>query len=291
MVDKRSNFCNTNMCYTFFMDFYKNTLIFMGIFTLLAVPYYVYADFYRSLSLGDTGEDVLILQKVLNRDPETLITNAGVGSLGHEGRYFGQLTRQAVIRFQNKYKEEILVPNGLVVGTGYVGPSTLSKMSQLMIAGSSNIIGEVNPNPVNTLNVPLPPPLLKIEDEGNKKSSNDTTSTDSKTAQQLVGSSEPKMSNLTKINFISPSSGGTRTKITIKGVGFSKESNDVFAGMSFIKGVKSSDGKTLVVDVQNPFAGNDYATSASGHNLSVPIGIYVKNSSGISNAKVFTLEF
>lgn len=291
MVDKNVNFCHINMCYTFYMNFYKNTLIFLTILGFFSVPYYVYADFYRSLSLGDEGEDVLVLQKVLNRDPETKIASIGIGSSGNESRYFGELTKQAVIRFQNKYKNEILTPNGLVLGTGYVGPSTLSKLSQLMIAGSSNIVGEVNPNPVNTLNIPPPPPLLKIEDDDNKKSSNSTVSTDSKTAQQLAGSSEPKMSNLTKISSISPSSGGTRTRITIKGIGFSKDSNDVFAGMSFIKGVKSADGTTLVVDVQNPFEDNDYASSVSGKDLAVPIGIYVKNSSGVSNAKVFTLEF
>lgn len=273
------------------MNFYKNTLIFLTILGFLSAPYYVYADFYRSLSLGDEGGDVLVLQKVLNRDPETKIASIGIGSSGNESRYFGELTKQAVIRFQNKYKNEILTPNGLVVGTGYVGPSTLSKLSQLMIESGSNISGEVNPNPVSTLNIPPPPPLLKIEDDDNKKSSNSTTSTDGKTAQQLAGSSEPKMSNLTKISSISPSSGGTRTRITIKGIGFSKEGNDVFAGMSFIKGVKSSDGTTLVVDVQNPFEGNDYASSVSGRDLSVPLGIYVKNISGVSNAKVFTLEF
>ena len=42
------------------------------------------------------------------------------------------LTRQAVIRFQEKYKDEILAPWGLTQGTGYVGSSTRQKINELL---------------------------------------------------------------------------------------------------------------------------------------------------------------
>jgi hypothetical protein len=45
---------------------------------------------------------------------------------------FLNLTKSAVIRFQEKYKEEILKPLGLEFGTGFVGPSTRSKINQLL---------------------------------------------------------------------------------------------------------------------------------------------------------------
>jgi len=90
-------------------------------------------DFYRSLKVGDEGQDVLILQKILNQDPDTRIAQSGIGSLGNETIYFGNLTKNAVIKFQNKYRNEVLVPAGLYVGTGYFGPSTIG-----FIEGSFN---------------------------------------------------------------------------------------------------------------------------------------------------------
>jgi len=47
------------------------------------------------------------------------------------GNFF-TLTQDAVIKFQNKYKSEILTPVGLSVGTGYVGSMTLGKINQLL---------------------------------------------------------------------------------------------------------------------------------------------------------------
>ena len=45
---------------------------------------------------------------------------------------FLSLTQQALIRFQEKYASEILIPLGLQKGTGYVGPATRTKINQLL---------------------------------------------------------------------------------------------------------------------------------------------------------------
>jgi len=95
--------------------------------------------FSRNLRLGDKGLDVLELQKVLNSDPETKIVSFGPGSPGQETDFFGNLTRTAVLKFQQKYASEVLHPLGIFTPTGFVGERTRVKLSSL----SSKIPSEI----------------------------------------------------------------------------------------------------------------------------------------------------
>ncbi len=88
--------------------------------------------FTRSLSQQMIGDDVKCLQGILNQSSDTQVAASGVGSPGQETSYFGALTTTAVIRFQEKYRSEILTPVGLFNGTGYVGNSTIAKLNQLI---------------------------------------------------------------------------------------------------------------------------------------------------------------
>ncbi len=83
--------------------------------------------FEENLSYGLLNDNrVRCLQEFLKSEgkaiyPEGLVTGN-----------FLQLTKAAVIRFQEKYQEEILASWGLEKGTGFVGSSTRKKINQLL---------------------------------------------------------------------------------------------------------------------------------------------------------------
>ena len=72
-------------------------------------------SFTRNLTIGSTGEDVRQLQIFLNANGY-IIAAAGPGSPGNESTYFGELTRQALARYQ--------AANGITPAVGYFGAIT-----------------------------------------------------------------------------------------------------------------------------------------------------------------------
>ncbi len=80
--------------------------------------------FTKNLSQGSKGQEVKKLQECLAKDPEIYPEGEVTG-------FFGKNTEKAVIRFQEKYANEILVPQGLNSGTGQVKALTREKLNQL----------------------------------------------------------------------------------------------------------------------------------------------------------------
>jgi len=83
-------------------------------------------EFKSELKVGSRGTEVTSLQTCLARDaalyPEAKITG-----------YFGEVTKAAVIRFQEKYADDILKPWGFTKGTGLVSKNTRAKLNEICV--------------------------------------------------------------------------------------------------------------------------------------------------------------
>jgi hypothetical protein len=92
--------------------------------------------FPLNLGIGSTGTGVENLQGALQTKglPVSVTGN------------YDQQTAAAVTNFQEKYAAQILAPNGLQTGTGYVGPSTRQVLNSLF--GCTPIINPVGPEPI-----------------------------------------------------------------------------------------------------------------------------------------------
>ena len=90
-------------------------------------------QFKTYLHLGSQGTEVTELQKCL---ANTAAVGPDIYPGGEITGTFGEKTKEAVIRFQEKYSEDILVPNNLKQGNGEVKKSTQDKLNQLCSAPS-----------------------------------------------------------------------------------------------------------------------------------------------------------
>jgi peptidoglycan hydrolase-like protein with peptidoglycan-binding domain len=82
--------------------------------------------FDTNLQYGNTGDKVKCLQSFLGSQGKNIYHEAIVSG------WFGPLTKQAVIRFQEKYAVDILDPLNLKKGTGYVGKNTRAKINEIL---------------------------------------------------------------------------------------------------------------------------------------------------------------
>jgi len=73
----------------------------------------------RDLELGFAGDDVVLLQQLLNRHGFEIAAE-GPGSPGNETRYFGALTKAALMRYQ---EANLITPSA-----GYFGPMTRANL-------------------------------------------------------------------------------------------------------------------------------------------------------------------
>lgn len=81
-------------------------------------------QFKSNLTLKSQGEEVTELQKCLAKDREVYPEGEITG-------FFGEKTKAAVIKFQEKYSQDILEPQNLTQGTGDVRQGTRDKLNEI----------------------------------------------------------------------------------------------------------------------------------------------------------------
>lgn len=198
-------------------------LLFVASTTTVANAVDTSPTFARTLRLGDNGPDVLLLQQKLNADIDTQVAEYGPGAPGNETERFGQLTRDAVIRFQEKHAAEILVPIGLTSGTGVVGEAT----RRVLNAAGTKATGVI-PQAATSTVAPTTP------------------------AVTTTPVSPPTTAPKTDIYISFPSSyyGPRGSKLTLTGSGFTKTKNTLHLGPNFtITDISSSSGTSLTVAI------------------------------------------
>ena len=108
----------------------SGALLAIAFLFVLVLPAAAAIPISSQLDFGDQGTDVRDLQTFLASDPDIYPEGLITG-------YYGTLTQRAVQRFQSKHG---IVSSGSPFTTGYgrVGPSTLSKVNQLITSGGAS---------------------------------------------------------------------------------------------------------------------------------------------------------
>ncbi len=248
--------------------------------------------FTRPLQLGSVNSDVLMLQKILNSGPDTQIAYSGAGSPGLETRTFGALTKKAVIKFQNKYYADIIVPAGLVSGNGRVGPLTMKKLNSF---GSLNAYN-FNNNPIvgpNSSQIPFVTStndVLQDEKIDIYQTDKRIKTVDDSIIQKInaaissrtalsddIAAYTPQNIGSVLLSRLTQSAGRAGTFIVASGEGLDVNGpNTVYFGEKYVvRNLHSLDGQTLSFNVP-----------------SIPAGKYdivVKNALGVSNSLYFVV--
>lgn len=87
-------------------------------------------QFERNLRVGNTGADVKALQQTLNANGFTVAAAGHAGSAGMETTYFGNATKNALIKWQEANAAATLAPWGLTSGTGFFGATSRAEMNK-----------------------------------------------------------------------------------------------------------------------------------------------------------------
>lgn len=164
--------------------------------------------FTRTHQLGDTGGEVMQIQKFLNSHG-AVVSASGAGSVGNESTYFGAKTKAAVAKWQGM--------NGVSPAAGYWGPITRAKVAMVCAGSTPGIPG-----------VPVTGNGLKV-----------MLAADSPSNKSVVNGQA--IAELAKFTFVNP----TGSEVTVTNLGFKRigVSND-----STLTAIYLFNGATRITD-------------------------------------------
>jgi len=231
--------------------------------------------FNKDLKIGDNNEDVRFLQKFLNKNPATKISSSGTGSSGNETAYFGQLTKNAVIKFQEMYASDVLQSFGLKSGTGFVGVATRLKLNYLLEADNKSSSKSVVANSSS---------LSKYSSKSSQSSQNSSKSNSSEAKKlSVVKSSSSSSENSTIVRAYSTSEYQVSPGKTVilEGEGFTPKSNTVHLGENnSVPDLSASENGTKIsFIVPKDLTLGKYSiwvTNGNGNSKSETIKIYIE---------------
>lgn len=250
------------------MNMKNNTLMLSGFifaFSALAIPSITIADattttianipadfkFTKNMRYKDTiAPDIAYLQRVLNSDVKTRVAETGNGSNQSPTTYFGSKTLDAVKRFQELYKSEVLTPAGLSSATGYIGQYTIKKLNSLLS-------GMQNASTTSSVNIASSTKATSTSTSASasiKHNSNLSTNG----SASMSGSETRQMLSLSSYNAVSGDS------ITIIGTGFHPSSNSVYLGPVLIgKYASQKSGAEIKFSIPSNISSGSYQVSIS----------------------------
>lgn len=225
--------------------------------------------FLRDLRFGDSGNDISMLQKVLKTD---LAGSTGSPiNFDNENSYFGEQTRRAVVSFQNKYVNQILLPVGLTEGTGFVGLWTRLKLNEILLKDFAD-------TPIS-LSVETP--------TGNLNTGASATSLG--VAGLDVSGLAVSASDELMLGFASRSYGSVGTSVSLSGSGFGQTSVVNFGRLKISSFDKLSQGSIeFKVPASAPTGRHEISVSVDGKTSnSVP---FMVSRAGASIPKITNIE-
>jgi hypothetical protein len=204
--------------------------------------------FQNTLKLGATrSPDVSYLQYILNQSLSTQVSDTGPGSNSNLTNYFGGKTQNAVMRFQEIYRKQILTPANIVNPTGVVGANTRAVLNNLLqqlkstgtinpisSTSTSSAISSVNTSNTNSQNANL------------TTSNNSAITNTSNTTSNNTNSDNSGASNIISFSTYRALSGQL---MSIIGSGFDTLKNTIYLGHNYIGNFPSTDGTQVTFRV------------------------------------------
>jgi hypothetical protein len=144
----------------------KNNLFFVLLFSFFAIIFsynfafaYICPDyvFNKDLQYGDTYEDVVAIQEILNLDSRTVVALSGPGSKGQETGFFGKATRSSLKRFQALFIEYIGLADGKFNAKTRVSMNAVCK-GPFFTNGTGNVFDKAT-----SLLIPHPQPTSSLQ--------------------------------------------------------------------------------------------------------------------------------